>query len=131
MTSCSITALWLADDGGTTVPELGTTTPLVFEPVSGSFGSQYFLGPDYIDARRVVSANFDEHLQDLSPEAREEVLANIETIRQAIEEINVALAEDPDNVLLQELLIETYHDELDVMKRVDVISNYAMIRDDI
>ena len=43
----------------------------------------------------------------------------------------MALSEDPDNVLLQELLIETYRDELDVMKKVSVISNYAMVRDDI
>ena len=42
-----------------------------------------------------------------------------------------ALAEDPGNVLLQELLIETYRDELDVMKRVDAISNNAMVRGDI
>lgn len=129
--SSGLTYLAMSGDGDATVPQVAPTTPLVFEPVSGSFGSQYFLGPDYQDARRVVSANLSEALEGLSPAAREEVLANIETIRQAIDDINRALAEDPDNVLLQELLIETYRDELDVMKRVDVISNYAMVRGDI
>jgi hypothetical protein len=130
--SSGLTYLAMTGETGITEPDsFGPPTSLVFEPVSGSFGSQYYLGPDYIDARRVVSSNFDEHLQDLSPEARQEVLANIETIRNAIEEINIALAEDPDNVLLQELLIETYRDELDVMKKVSVISSYAMVRDDI
>ena len=129
--SSGLTYLALTGDEDPTVPELVAPGQLAFAPVSGSFGSQYNLGPDYIDARRVVSANFDEHLKELSPEARQDVLANIETIRKAIEEINLALAEDPDNVLLQELLIESYRDELDVMKRIDVISNYAMVRDDI
>ena len=36
-----------------------------------------------------------------------------------------------DRRSLQELLIETYRDELDIMKRVDVISNYAVVRGDI
>jgi len=130
--SSGVTYLAMTGDDGITEPgNSGPPTSLVFQPVSGSFGSQYYLGPDYIDARRVVTANFDERLQGLSPEAREEVLVNIETIRKAINEINVALAEDPDNVLLQELLIETYRDELDVMKKVSVISSYAMVRDDI
>ena len=114
-----------------TVPAIAGPTELVFEPVAGSFGSQYHLGPDYIDARRVLTGNLDQRLDRLSPEAREEALANIETIREAIDDINLALAEDPDNVLLQQLLIDTYRDELAVMRQVDVISNSAMYRNDI
>lgn len=101
------------------------------EPVTANFGSRYHLGPDYVDARRLVANSFDERLDDLSPEAREVVLANIETIRRAIEDINAALADDPDNVLLQRMLIDTYRDELSVMKAVDTISNNAMLRKDI
>lgn len=129
--SSGLTYMAMSGDDVGTVPAGGTPIELAFEPVSGSFGSQYFLGPDYQDARRVVSGNLSERLDDLSPEAREEVLANIETIRQAIEDINRALAADPDNVLLQEMLIEIYRNELFVMKKVDTISNNAMYRTDI
>lgn len=124
---------YLATTGGedVTVPGVSGTRALTFEPVSGSFGSQYNLGPDYLDARRVVSGNLDERLARLSPETRDAVQRNMETIRKAIEDINLALAEDPDNVLLQQLLIDTYHDELALMRQVDGISNDAMFREDI
>ena len=83
--SSGLTYLAMSGDGDATVPQMMTDTQLVFEPVSGSFGSQYYLGPDYQDARRIVSANLNEALEELSPEAREEILANIQTIRDAID----------------------------------------------
>lgn len=129
--SSFVTYLTMNDNNVTTVPGVAESPTLVFEPVSGSFGSQYNLGPDYQDARRVLTGNLETQLAVLSPEAREDVLKNIETIRQAIVEINKALAEDPDNVLLQELLLDTYRDELAILKKVDGISNAAMYRNDI
>jgi phosphoserine phosphatase len=129
--SSGVTYLAMSGDDDPTVPVADGTPQLVFEPASASFGSQYNLGPDYVDARRVLSGNLSEQLEALSPEAREEVLTNIETIRNAIDDINRALANDPDNVLLQQLLIDTYRDELAVMRKVDVISNAAMYRGDI
>ncbi len=108
-------------------------TPIerLFEPVSGSFGSQYHLGPDYVDAKRDLEAKLDEELNRLTPEARDAVQANMETIRIAITEINKALAEEPGNVLLQELLLSTYREELALMQHVDSIANSAMYRGDI
>ena len=129
--SSGLTYLAMTGDEDPTVPDAAGTAQLTFEPVSGSFGSQYNLGPDYQDARRVVSSNLDEQLEQLSPEARDAVRRNMATIRQAIDDINVALAEDPDNVLLQQLLIDTYLDELALMRQVDGISNAAMYREDI
>jgi hypothetical protein len=124
---------YLAVKGGedATVPTVAGTTPLVFEPVDARFGSQYTLGPDYIDARRVLTGNLDEELDRLSPEAREEVLTNMQTIREAIDDINRALAEDPDNVLLQRMLLNTYRDELSLMMQIDGITREVMNRGDI
>ena len=96
-----------------------------------SFGGHYTLGPGYQDARSSLKAQLDEQLERLSPEARAEVEKNIDTIRAAIDEINSALVDEPDNILLQELLLSTYREELSVMMKVDRVANAVMLRTDI
>ncbi|MDX1404454.1 MAG: hypothetical protein R3192_07950 [Woeseiaceae bacterium] len=104
---------------------------LIFEPVSANFGSRYSLGPDYQDARRSLIGKMDDELSRLTPEERATVENNIQIIRQAIDDINQALASEPDNALLQRLLLNAYHEELDLMRRVDSITSAAMRRGDI
>lgn len=102
---------------------------LVFE--QAAFGSNYSLGPDYREARGNVEADLDEEIARLSPEARAEVQENLALIRTAIADINKALAGDPDNALLQELLMKSYRDELAVMQGVGSLTQYVMSRKDI
>ena len=128
--SSGITYLAIKDDGGSLSP-VAMEGERVFVPVSGSFGSRYNLGPEFQDARDSLAARLDSEMEKLSPESREEVQKNLDTIRAAIVEINNALANEPDNVLLQELLIRTYHDELTLMQKVGGIRNSAMRRTDI
>ena len=104
-------------------------TGLNYERVS--FGGHYTLGPGFQDARSSLRAQLDEELERLSPEARAEVEKNIKAIRAAIDEMNKALADEPDNVLLQELLLSTYREELSVMMKVDRVANAVMLRSDI
>jgi hypothetical protein len=104
---------------------------LRFQSAAGSFGGQYHLGPEFLDARNELAARLDDELARLSPATRTEVETNLETIRAAILEINLALAEEPDNALLQRLLVNAYRDELAVMSRVDSIATSAMRRSDI
>ena len=104
-------------------------TGLNYERVS--FGGHYTLGPGFQDARSSLRAQLDEELERLSPEARAEVEKNIKAIRAAIDEMNKALADEPDNVLLQELLLSTYREELSVMMKVDRVANAVMLRTDI
>jgi hypothetical protein len=99
--------------------------------VSGDFGRQYTLGNEYLDAHSELQTSLDEKLQLLSPEARDEVIKNLVTIRTAIKDINQALAAEPDNVLLQDLLLSAYHGEISLMKKVNGIANSAMRRNDI
>ena len=128
--SSGVTYLAVTEDASPLPPVAGGPA-LVFEPVSGSFGSMYNLGPDYQDARRSLAAKVDEELRRLTPEERAEVQKNIDVIRAAIEDINKALAAEPDNALLQKLLLSTYRDELGLMMRVDEITGAAMRRGDI
>jgi len=130
--SSGVTYLAVSDNTVETV-SVANVTPLAlrFEPVSGSFGNLYNLGPGYQDAHRSLSAKVDGQLELLSAEERETVQKNIEIIRLAIDEINTALAAEPDNSLLQKLLISTYREELDLMIRVDGITSAAMRRGDI
>jgi hypothetical protein len=129
--SSALTYVVMSGNGNAVSPVAGNGPALVFEPVSGSFGSQYNLGPDYLDARRDLKARLDEELQKLTPEARDAVVNNLQTIQTAIDQINKALAEEPGNVLLQELLLSTYREELDLMRHVNGIATAALYRGDI
>ena len=127
--SSGLTWLALQDEAGQPASPAGA--PLTFEPVSGSVGSQYTLGPDFQDARLSLVERLDAELERLPEETRAEVEKNVAAIRAAIAEINRALADDPDNALLQQLLISTYGEEIAIMRKVDDIAGTAMRRTDI
>lgn len=118
-------------DGSSQVSPVVTDVERVFEPVSGSFGSRYNLGPDFLAARNVLAARLEGEMEKLSPESRAAVQKSLDAIHEAIVEINKALADEPDNVLLQDLLLRTYHEELALMQQVGGIRNSAMNRTDI
>jgi hypothetical protein len=128
--SSGVTYLAVTEDASPVSP-VADGPALVFEQASAQFGSMYNLGPEYQDARRSLAVKVDEELDRLTPEERAEVEKNIEVIRKAIEDINDALAAEPDNELLQKLLFNTYREELDLMLRVDAIASAAMRRGDI
>ncbi len=128
--SSGLTYLAMTENADPMSPVAGGPV-LVFEPVSARFGDIYHLGPDYQDARRTLAAKIDDELNRLSPEERAVVENNIAVIQKAIDDINEALASDPDNALLQKLLLNSYREELDLMRRVDSITNAAMRRGDI
>lgn len=96
-----------------------------------SFGGRYALGVGYQEAHRDLEAQLEVELARLSPAAREEVELNLAMIRGAIGQINEALAEEPDNQLLQELLLQTYKEELTLMQRVGGLTQHVMSRRDI
>ncbi len=132
LVGASSTLTWITmNNTDVTVPPVASSGELTFEPVSGSFGSRYSLGPDFQDARDSLVVKLDQQLERLPTATREEVERNINVIRAAIAEINKALAQEPDNVLLQELLLSTYSEELAIMQKVDGISHAVMRRTDI
>lgn len=57
-------------------------------------------------------------LARLAPQERRKVEASLATLRQAIVDIRRALGEDPGNLLLQEMLVNSYQDEIRVLSAV-------------
>ena len=102
---------------------------LVFE--QASFGGRYALGVGYQEAHRDLQAQLNTEMERLSPESRKEVEDNLAMIRGAIGQINEALADEPDNPLLQELLLQTYREELAMMQRVGGLTQHVMSRKEI
>jgi len=128
--SSGLTYFVMSDDEATLAPPL-YTGQLEFEPVSGSFGSTYNLGPGFMDARNNIAAQLDSELDRLAPETRAEVVENLAAIHRAIADINKALDKEPDNPFLQKLLLSAYQDELAAMQRVDGMASSVMRRNDI
>ena len=96
-----------------------------------AFGSNYTLGSDYLETRADLLTRFEQELERLSPEQRQDVETSLGVIRDAIDDINAALLQDPGNTLLQDLLMKTYHEELNVMRKVGGVTQSVMSRRDI
>ena len=126
--SSSITYLVVKDDGTTVVPEIAATG---LDVTRTAFGSDYNLNTDYELARADLLENLDTELGKLSPGDRQDIVASLAVIRGAIDDINAALAQDPDNAYLQDLLIKTYREELNVMRKVGGVTQNVMLRGDI
>jgi hypothetical protein len=115
------------------------TDPVIVErPVNtelgverASYGGQLELSSEYQMARTNLKAQMDKELARLSPEARAGVEQNLAVIREAIAQINAALEREPGNVLLHDLLLKTYREELDVMRKVGDLTQDVMLRSDI
>jgi len=110
-------------------PVTVVTPELMFQQTS--FGGRYNLGPDFQDARNQLAAQLDDELAQLSPESRAVVERNLALVHQAISEINEALANEPDNALLQDKLLQAYREELSVLRRVGGLTRNVMMRNDI
>ena len=125
--SSGLTYLAMKDDQPVVIPQ--PAPEYTFE--RAAFGSGYTLGSDYLDTRADMLARFEREVERLSPGERQDVEQSLELIREAINDINAALEQDPDNTLLQDLLMKTYHEELNVMRNVGGVTQSVMSRRDI
>ena len=131
--SSAVTYTLTRQDGGVVngTPVASNAAGVEFDAEYASFGAGYALSPSFSDARSNLEAELEFELERLSPEARMTVEENLAIIRGAIREINAELAEDPDNELLQDLLIQSYREELGVMRDVGELTRDVMSRNDI
>jgi hypothetical protein len=78
----------------------------------------YIKDPRYMRDRAELVRSLDAKLKTLPPETQQKVTASLETIRKSIADIQAALGRDPGNALLQELLVNSYQDEMRVLTAV-------------
>ena len=67
--------------------------------------------------------SLEAQLASLPPESRDKVMASLRTIQDSIHDLEAALGKDPTNALLQELLVNTYQDEMRVLTAVHEAGN--------
>ena len=119
------------DASDTPMPAMTTVVPegLIFD--RAAFGGEDTLAAVFGRAGGNIGSTLDRDLEKLSPEAREDVERNLAVIRLAIDEIAAALEKEPNNVFLQELLVQTYSNEMALMNRVGNMAQRVMARKDI
>jgi phage-related protein len=79
--------------------------------------------PRYQRQHEELMRSLGAQLATLPPASRAKVMASLTTIRQAKQQLEEALGKDPGNALLQELLVNTYQDEMRVLTDVHEASN--------
>lgn len=119
---------YLAMDGDED-PYMVIAPELTMAPVS--FAQRDALGPSYQQARIDMAAQLESELEKLDSDTRNKVEKNLAMIRKSINEINAALIDEPNNILLQEFLLDAYQDELRLMHRVGGLTKHVMSRTDI
>ncbi|HEU0225045.1 MAG TPA: hypothetical protein VFR29_06380 [Steroidobacteraceae bacterium] len=101
-------------------PAAGLDTQLAGEPavLPVSYGPNSALGAEQLAARDQLLPEFRRRFELLAPATQQTVLANLAVIQQAADEIDAALAEDPASGLLNELLVGTYRQELELYSKL-------------
>lgn len=93
------------------------------QAVPATYGSPRPLNADYEAARQQLAADLEQRLATLPPSARQKLESNLAEMRRAAEEINAALARQPGDPLLEELLLNAYQDELGVLANVKQLTS--------
>jgi hypothetical protein len=100
-------------------------TPAV-EMSAGTGGSEpeslhaaYQLDARYTHDRAALARTLDARLASLPPDSRAKVVASLATLHDSMRNLETALGHDPTNALLQELLVNTYQDEMRVLTAVN------------
>jgi hypothetical protein len=90
---------------------------------SGALGPEYFMDAKYIRQRAQLVKGLEARLAALPPGSREKVVRSLKAISDSKRELEAELGKDPSNALLQELLVNTYQDEMRVLTAVHEAGN--------
>jgi hypothetical protein len=104
------------------LPGVGTgSAPLTAQqPLSGgaAVSAAYMSDPRYRHERAQLMQSVQAQLETMPAPTRAKVAASLAVIESAKKDLENALGKDPSNALLQELLINTYQDEMRVLTDV-------------
>jgi hypothetical protein len=89
---------------------------------AAAFGPGQTLDPTYDAARQELIRSLAARIERLPPDARQQLEKNLAELRRASAEINDALELRPGDALLEELLLNTYQDELAVLASVNQLT---------
>jgi hypothetical protein len=87
-------------------------------PAAQALPALFVKDPRYLRERAQLMQSLNARLAALPPQSRQKVLASLATIHQSMRDIQAALGREPGNALLQELLVDTYQDEMHVLATV-------------
>ncbi len=90
---------------------------------ASALDAAYVSDPRYARQRAALLRSLPARLAALPPPARAKVMASLAAISRAKQDLENALGKDPGNALLQELLVNTYQDEMRVLTDVHEASD--------
>jgi hypothetical protein len=110
-----ITAVLIRRQDGVQVAQAPSSAVGDAQVVPAAFGPSYSLSPEYQVAHRQLSAMLQQRIGRMPSAARAKLEVNLGELRHAANEISAALAGQPGDPLLEELLLNTYQEELSVL----------------
>jgi hypothetical protein len=113
---CVAVGVWI---GRSALPG-GAQPPVaaVSRPAAGTLQTAWVTDPRYRREHDALVQSLGAQLASLPPASRDKVMKSLNAIRTAKQELEEALGKDPSNALLQELLVNTYQDEMRVLTDV-------------
>jgi hypothetical protein len=129
MVACVATGIWIGRGLLPGTPGAGTSPASATNriPVPGiaptALDAAYVSDPRYQQQRAALVRELQARLAALPPPERDKVSASLEAIEKAKADLEQALGHDPSNALLQELLVNTYQDEMRVLTDVHQASD--------
>ena len=110
-----------------TSPGAGTTVtatlPKINNDGAAALQAAYIVDPKYREQREALAKSLEAKLASLPPDSRAKVISSLATIHKSMQDLEAELGKDPSNALLQELLVNTYQDEMRVLTTVHEASD--------
>lgn len=120
MVACVAVGVWIGRAGlsGPHGPLTATTGTTSGPETAAMLDAAYVSDPRYQREHAALMKSLQAQLATLPAPTRAKVMASLATIGHARQDLEQALGRDPSNALLQELLVNTYQDEMRVLTDV-------------